>query len=600
MDIDSKDLWGSYKKGVLKACDNLCGKTKARGDRGNTWWWNEQVKNAIDRKKKAFKLWCTNRSAENKNKYTKARNETKKVIAKAMRQEAEEEMNVLCIKPNDVFKLVKFMKKEGRDKDGGGCMKDKNGILVVSETDRGKLWKEYIEKIINVENEWDQMVEVDMVEGPVEGITDEEVMEAMNKMKLGEAAGPSEINMDMIIASGTFGVGVMKKLCERVLDEEGMPEEWKTSVVVPIFKGKGDVMDCGAYRGVKLLEHAMKIVERVLENRIRELVMINEMQFGFMPGKSTTHALFILRRMQQEFRGREKKLYMCFVDLEKAFDRIPRKVMEWALIKKGLAEVLVQAVMSLYESSRTKVRVGSGTLDEFGVRVGVHQGSVLSPLIFAIVVDVVTEHAREGSLNEILYADDLVLMSESLENLRERFQRWRRALEGMGLKVNVRTTKMMVSGTEGEITLSKIDPCGVRGKSVGSNAVCYTQCMKWIHGSCAKMKKVTCSSARDFVCRRCTDVGDGTVEPVEVSCNEVETVNGCCYLGDRLNASGGCETAVNSRVRIGWMKFRECGELLRGRRFSLRMKGMVYQSCVSSAMLHGSDTWCLGKVKWQF
>ena len=91
--------------------------------------------------------------------------------------------------------------------------------------------------------------------------------------------------------------------------------------------------------------------------------------------------------------------------------------MEWALRKKGLAEVLVQAV-SLYEGSRTKVRVGSGISEEFWVRVGVHQGSVLSPLIFAIVVDVMTKHAREGLLNKILYADDLVLMSESLDDLR--------------------------------------------------------------------------------------------------------------------------------------------------------------------------------------
>ena len=129
-------------------------------------------------------------------------------------------------------------------------------------------------------------------------------------MKLGKAAGPSEVNMDMIIASGKFGVGVMKKLCQRVLDGKGMPEEWKTSVVVPIFKGKGDVMDCGTYRGVKLLEHAMKTVERVLENRKRELVTIDDMQFGFKPGKGTTHALLILRRMQEVFREREQKLYM--------------------------------------------------------------------------------------------------------------------------------------------------------------------------------------------------------------------------------------------------------------------------------------------------
>ena len=114
-------------------------------------------------------------------------------------------------------------------------------LIVVSEKDRRKLWKEHMEKIMNVENESDQMVE-DIVEGPVDGVTDEEVMEAINKMQLGKADGPSEVNMDMIIASGKFGVGVMRRLCQRGLDGKGMPEEWKTSVV-PIFKGKGVVMD---------------------------------------------------------------------------------------------------------------------------------------------------------------------------------------------------------------------------------------------------------------------------------------------------------------------------------------------------------------------
>ena len=233
----------------------------------------------------------------------------------------------------------------------------------------------------------------------------------------------------------------------------------------------------------------------------------------------------------------------------------------------------MQANLSLYEGSSTKVRVGSGASEEFWVRVGVHQGSVLSSLIFAIVANVVTEHAREGLLNEVMYADDLVLMSKSLDDLRERFQRWRSALEDKGLNVNVGKTKMMVSGTEGKIVLSKTDPCGICGNRVGCNAVCRTQCTKWIHGRCTKMKKVTRSSARYFVCRRCTDVRDGAEEPVEVLCHEVETVKGFCYLGDRLNASGRCETAMTSRVRIGWMKFRECEELLRGRRFLLRKKG---------------------------
>ena len=81
------------------------------------------------------------------------------------------------------------------------------------------------------------MAEADMVEGPVEGVTYEEVMKAMNKMKLGKAAGPSKVNMDMIISSGKFVV-VIKKLCQRIQDGEDVSKEWKTSVVVPIFKEK--------------------------------------------------------------------------------------------------------------------------------------------------------------------------------------------------------------------------------------------------------------------------------------------------------------------------------------------------------------------------
>ena len=86
---------------------------------------------------------------------------------------------------------------------------------MVSEKDRGKLWKDHMEKIMNVENEWDQMTEADMVEGPVEEVTYEEVNKAINKMKLGKAASrPAEVNKDMIMASGKFGVGVLKKLCQ--------------------------------------------------------------------------------------------------------------------------------------------------------------------------------------------------------------------------------------------------------------------------------------------------------------------------------------------------------------------------------------------------
>ena len=85
-------------------------------------------------------------------------------------------------------------------------------------------------------------------------------------------------------------------------------------------------MECGSYRGIKLSEHAMKVVERIFEYRIRQHIEIDGIQFGFMKGKGTTDAIFMARQMQENLRVKGKKLYFGFVDLEKAFDRVPREV----------------------------------------------------------------------------------------------------------------------------------------------------------------------------------------------------------------------------------------------------------------------------------
>ena len=106
-------------------------------------------------------------------------------------------------------------------------------------------------------------------------------------------------------------------------------------------------------------------------------------------------------------------------------------------------------------------------------------------------------------MNEILYADDLVLMSESIENLKEKFLKWEEAFESNGLKVNFRKTKVMVSRSKGEILKSKVDPCAKCAKRVRANSVMCTKCGKWVHGRCAKMKRVTSALAKGFVCELC-------------------------------------------------------------------------------------------------
>ena len=131
---------------------------------------------------------------------------------------------------------------------------------------------------------------------------------------------------------------------------------------------------------------------------------------------------------------------MCFVDLEKAFDRVPRKVLKWSLRKKGITEDLARPVMSLFEGAMTRVGLDSELSEKSEVKVGMHQGSVLSPFPFAVVVDV-TYFSREGALSELLYADDLVLMSETIEELRNNCMKWKEAFEGMDLIVNLRKSR---------------------------------------------------------------------------------------------------------------------------------------------------------------
>ena len=103
---------------------------------------------------------------------------------------------------------------------------------------------------------------------------------------------------------------------------------------------------------------------------------IDDSQFGFVPGRGTTDAIFVVRQLQEKYLAANKRLYMAFVDQEKAFDRVSRKVIWWALRKLGVKEWIVRLVQGMYASARSHVRVGEGYSEEFEVKVGVHQGSV--------------------------------------------------------------------------------------------------------------------------------------------------------------------------------------------------------------------------------
>ncbi|KAK3555762.1 hypothetical protein QTP86_028960 [Hemibagrus guttatus] len=207
-------------------------------------------------------------------------------------------------------------------------------------------------------------------------------------------------------------------------------------------------------RDGKDVQQADKVDEPYNEARLKKVVEICEQQYGFMPRKSTTDAIFALRILMEKYRDGQRELHCVFVDLEKAYDRVPREELWYCMRKSGVAEKYVRVVQDMYERSRTVVRCAVGQTEEFNVEVGLHQGSALRSFLFAIVMDQLSEEVRQESPWTMMFADDIVICSESREQVEENLERWRFALERRGMKVSrSKTEYMCVNEREGSGTV---------------------------------------------------------------------------------------------------------------------------------------------------
>ena len=146
-------------------------------------------------------------------------------------------------------------------------------------------------------------------EGDITEITSVDIEMALRNMKNGKAIGPDNLPLEVWKSLGRTGVNFLKEALNKITDEENIPDIWRKSILIPIFKNKGDIMNCGNYQGIKLMCHSMKLYERVHENRLRNIVSISDEQFGFVKGKSTTDAIFALRQLQERYREGQQDLH---------------------------------------------------------------------------------------------------------------------------------------------------------------------------------------------------------------------------------------------------------------------------------------------------
>jgi len=170
------------------------------------------------------------------------------------------------------------MVKERQVITGSNCLKGVTGAMIVDEKGIKDSSKEYMEKLMNEENGSDHRISAGVKEGPADCIRINEVAAALKKTKRHKAPSLSGLVVEMIQTTGDTGTQWILDLCNGIVKESCIPEDWKSSVVLPVYKGKGGPTECGSYRGIKLLEHAMKVLERIFEHGIQQEIDINDMQ----------------------------------------------------------------------------------------------------------------------------------------------------------------------------------------------------------------------------------------------------------------------------------------------------------------------------------
>ena len=184
-------------------------------------------------------------------KYKASRNEAKRCIARVQAEVMKKQAETLDSKEGrqNIFRIAKQKKKERKDITGTNCLKGDNGELLVSEEQVSDRWRKYFEKLLNEENEWNDELSAEYVEGPADMtdmISKEEVRQAIQDLKVRKAAGPSGVTGEMIKAAGEQAVDRLINICNRIVKEEAIPESWQMSELVAIYKGKGDVLECSS------------------------------------------------------------------------------------------------------------------------------------------------------------------------------------------------------------------------------------------------------------------------------------------------------------------------------------------------------------------
>ncbi|EYB99685.1 hypothetical protein Y032_0120g884 [Ancylostoma ceylanicum] len=248
---------------------------------------------------------------------------------------------------------------------------------------------------------------------------------------------------------------------------------WQRSTTIPIWKRKGNPANSANYCPIRLLSHSMKIFERIIDSRVRDIIRVSMNLCGFVANCGTTDAIHAAHMSIKKHREKQEPLHPALLDLEKAFNCVSHEVIWYALRWHGVPEELIECVRILYADQRSRVQADTCTLAEFPISVSLHRGPVLSPLfVVVLVMDAITRDLQRPAPWTLLYADDVMLASEQKEDLESQMQAWSELPAWFGLRLNVKKTEYMTTNLGEPSTIQDDD-----------NDLRKTECFKYLESS---------------------------------------------------------------------------------------------------------------------
>ena len=384
-------------------------------------------------------------------------------------------------------------------------------------------------------------------------ITDEEVSAALRVMRAGKAPGPDGVRPEFLKWAGPKIVAPLRQLFNRVYSRESIPAEWQRGNIVPLFK-KGDPADLGNYRGITLLSVPGKLFSRIVQMRLSEHLesgkLLSISQNGFRAKRGCAENLLTFTEALRESNATGGGALVCFLDFQKAFDRVWREGL-WAKLRgKEVKGRLGRMLKALYAVHQAQVLVTGEVSAPFDIAIGTKQGCTLSPTLFAVFIDDLAERLEEKAqglplpltkhmLTELLLADDVALFAPSANALQQLLDVCTEWADKWHMNFG-------------------IAKCGVLLPREGDGS------LKVPHG----------------------------LPTFKLQGQSVPFVETYRYLGLVTRADVSWRETIADRVRATRASVAEIRDLLTMPHVSIASKMHVVQSCVMSTALYGSEVWC--------